>query len=323
VNAQTKAGGLAMSALTAGFAPSIHNTQPWCWRVSGTTLELRAMYSRQLRIADPTARFLVLSCGAALHHARVALAAEGWQVHVARMPDPGEPSLLASVTVAEPIKMTAAAVHLLQAARVRRTDRRPVSDTRVEPDQIVDLQRIADREHAHLHVLEPRGVSELAKAARRAQQIEQNDAAFANELAYWAGGERNDIGVPDVVIAEKPPQTTVPDRTYSNTGRLAIGPGRDREATYAILYGDNDENEAWLRAGEALSAVWLEAIQRNLTVLPLSSVIEVPETRHTLQRLLANRAEPFLALRIGVRPDDDGPAPTPRLPTSQTIEIRS
>ena len=53
----------------------------------------------------------------------------------------------------------------------------------------------------------------------------------------------------------------------------------------------------------------------------LSAAVEVPETRQTLQRLLANLGQPFLALRIGVRAEHDEPPPTPRLPTEQTIEI--
>ena len=79
---------LADAARSAGSAPSIANTQPWHWRARGDTLELSADTSRQLNTADPEARLLTLSCGAALHHARVALSAAGWQVEVDRVPDP-------------------------------------------------------------------------------------------------------------------------------------------------------------------------------------------------------------------------------------------
>jgi hypothetical protein len=75
MSAQTETAGLAAAARTAGFAPSIHNTQPWRWRVSGPTLELWAVRDRQLAVVDPEGRMLAVSCGAALHHPRVALAA--------------------------------------------------------------------------------------------------------------------------------------------------------------------------------------------------------------------------------------------------------
>jgi hypothetical protein len=321
---QTDTGGLVMAALTAGFAPSIHNTQPWRWRVSGSTLELWAVPDRQLPITDPDGRLLTVSCGAALHHARIALAAEGWQVSVDRQPDPSQPDLLAEVTVAQPIELAPAAVRLLQTARVRHTDRRPVADTPVDPTVIDHLRQVADREGARLHVLRQDDVVELAGAASHAQNVEGTEEAWAEELAYWAGGERREgLGIPDQVIPSTPPQTTVPGRHFGPTGTLPVGAGHDREAVYAILYGDDDTSRAWLRAGEALSAVWLDAMQQDLTVVPLSAAVEVPQTRQILQRLLANRGHPFLALRIGVGADHDEPPPTPRLPAQQTIEIVS
>jgi hypothetical protein len=324
VTADTEAGGLAMAAITAGFAPSIHNSQPWRWRVSGSTLELWAVRDRQLPITDPVGRLLTLSCGAALHHARIALAAEGWQVNVIRLPDPTQPDLLARLTVAQPMEMTRGAVRLLQIARVRHTDRRPVSDTPVDPAAIDYLSKVADHEGAHLHTLRRDEILELASAASRAGQVEGTDEAWKEELAYWSGGERAEgVGVPDQVIPSTAPHTTVPGHQFSPTGKLPVGPGHDREAVYAILYGDEDDDPAWLRAGEALSAVWLEAVERDLTVLPLSAAAEVLETRQILRHLLANLGQPFLALRIGVAADHDGPPPTPRLPAAQTIDISS
>src|SRR4051794_22333866 len=58
-------------------APSIHNTQPWRWRLSGGALELIADRSRQLTVADPDGHSLLVSCGAALHLTEIALRAAG------------------------------------------------------------------------------------------------------------------------------------------------------------------------------------------------------------------------------------------------------
>jgi hypothetical protein len=324
MSAQTETAALAAAARAAGFAPSIHNTQPWRWRVVGSTLELWAVRERQLTITDPLGRMLTLSCGAALHHARVTLAAEGWQIDVDRMPQPTQPDLLARVTLQERIEVAPAAMRLLQTVRIRHTDRRPVSDVPVDRTLIDGLRQVADREGAHLHVLDRNGVIELAGAASRAQHVEGMDEAWAEELSYWAGGERREgFGVPDEVIPSAPPPTTVPGRDFASTGTLPVDTGHDREAVYAILYGAEDVALEWLRAGEALSAVWLEAIERDLTVLPLSAAIEVPQTRQTLQRLLAYLGQPFLVLRIGVGLDRAGPPHTPRLAAEQTVEIIS
>ena len=119
---------LAAAAAAAGYAPSILNTQPWGWRLDSGRLELFAERARQLSVSDAQGRLLTISCGVALHHARTALAAAGWSVEVARLPDTDQPDLLARLTVTGSIEVAEVATRLAQAIPVRHTDRRPVSD---------------------------------------------------------------------------------------------------------------------------------------------------------------------------------------------------
>jgi hypothetical protein len=76
-----------------------------------------------------------------------------------------------------------------------------------------------------------------------------------------------------------------------------------------------------VRAGEALSAVWLQATRENLSVTPLSQAVEVEETRRDLQeRLLKDLAFPQMVLRLGWLPlvRDELP-PTPRRALDEVI----
>ena len=314
---------LAQAARTAGLAPSIHNTQPWRWRVDGATLELRAERSRQLAVTDPVGRMLAISCGAALHHVRVALAAEGWAVTVTRLPDDSDQDVLARLSITGRTDVAPAAIRLLQTARIRHTDRRPLSETMVEPAVVDSLRAACAAEDTQMHVLSPDAVLDLAAAAARAQTVEDLDSSWRDELAYWAGGPRdNGAGVPAEVIPRTEPETTVPGRYFGRTGDLPVGSGHDTAAVYAILYGDEDTPTAWLQAGEALSAVWLDAIEHDVALVPLSAAVEIIETRLALRRMLADVGEPFLVLRLGLAdPDHPGPSHTPRLPTDQVVEI--
>src|SRR6266540_2039431 len=230
---------LAEAAAAARTAPSIHNTQPWRLRVFPDALELYADRSRQLRHADPEGRLLAISCGAALHHARVALAAEGWRPEVTRFPDPGDADLLARLTLAERVEVTPAAMRTFQATEVRHTDRRPVTDEAVDAPTLAAISRAATAEGARLHRLAPDQLVELAAAAAQAQSAELVDPDWRAELEYWAGSAHQvGVGVPEAAIPSSAPQTTVPGRDFGHPGTLPVGAGHDRAAVYAILYGE-------------------------------------------------------------------------------------
>ncbi|MDQ2875014.1 MAG: hypothetical protein M3Y33_09580, partial [Actinomycetota bacterium] len=81
----------------AGRAPSLHNSQPWRFRVRGDVVELHADPGRALRQVDPEGRELVISCGAALFGLRLGLRRLGYVPRVELRPDPGQPGLLARV----------------------------------------------------------------------------------------------------------------------------------------------------------------------------------------------------------------------------------
>jgi nitroreductase len=157
---------LSQAAVSAGFAPSILNTQPWRWRLEPGRLELFAERAGQLRVTDPQGRLLTISCAP-----HCTTPGQRWPPPVGR--------------------------------------------------------------HA------------------------------------WPGG------IPAGALPDHPAQTTVPGRDFGRTGTLPIGPGHDRAAVYALLFGDADGPASWLCSGEALSAAWLTATTLGVSVVPLSDVVEV------------------------------------------------
>jgi hypothetical protein len=316
---------LTGAAAAAGQAPSILNTQPWRWRLEPGRLELFAERSRQLPVTDPQGRLLTISCGAALHHARTALAAAGWSAHVARLPDPDQPDLLAIVTITGPAPVSEAATRLAGAIPLRHTDRRPVSETPL-PDAHLNAIAAAARADADLHVFTHDQVPDLATAVHRAAAVQADDPSVGAELAYWTGTSApTGTGIPADVLPDRPAQTTVPGRDFGRTGTLPIGSGHDRAAIYALLFGTADDPMSWLRSGEALSAAWLTATTLGVSVVPLSDVVEVTYTRQTLRHLLAGLGCPHLVLRLGIADTEPaGYVHTPRLatpPLEASIEL--
>jgi nitroreductase len=104
-------------------APSVHNSQPWRWRIADRSVHLYADRARRLPATDPDGRDWILSCGAALHHLRIALAASGIAASVRRIPNPSEPDHLAALQLHDRAP-DACDIRLATAITARRTDRR-------------------------------------------------------------------------------------------------------------------------------------------------------------------------------------------------------
>jgi hypothetical protein len=314
---------LAEAARRALRAPSILNTQPWRWRVHEDVLELFADRSRQLGSIDQSGRLLTLSCGAALHHARVALSATGYAAAVERFPDPANDDLLARLRLIDDHEPPERAVEELEAMRRRHTDRRPFAATVPVPaPAIAAMTQAAEQEDASLYHVPAEHIPSLAAAVETAAAAEARMADYQADLHEWTHRPR---ASGDGVTAEAVTgHTSVPVHLRefaSEETLLDPGFGNDRFADFLILATAGDTRFDWLRAGEATSAVWLTATAAGLVASVLSEVIEVPDARALLRRLLPTPGHPQLVFRVAV---DMQPPPYPksaRRPPSDVIEL--
>ena len=81
-------------------APSLHNSQPCQWIASSASVDLFVDPHRTVTPTDKSAREAVISCGAALDHFPVAMAAVGWDTNVEQFPNPNNLDHLASIDFA-------------------------------------------------------------------------------------------------------------------------------------------------------------------------------------------------------------------------------
>ena len=312
---------LAGAARSALRAPSVLNTQPWKWRLEGEALELHADRSRQLTSIDPHGKLLLLSCGIALHHARLALAFSGHTPHVQRVVNSFADDLVARITVEGPHRPTAQDRALQRATWTRRTDRRPFSDRPVSRDIVQLLQDAAASEGALAHRVRLDQMPMLAIAADQASSREMADPEYRIELMRWLNRpEWSGDGVPaTTAVAQVPRRVPVRPLVLDPNEGTAIDPGGDLGAAYLIVYGNDDRPIDWLVAGEASSAVLLAATSLGLGIAPMSDVIEVAHSRELLAGLLPGAAHPYLALRCGWQDSTGQVDQSPRRPAGETI----
>jgi len=301
-------------------APSVHNSQPWAWRFTGRTVELRADPHRQLRNADPDGRDLLVSCGCALHHFTVAAAAMGWAAQVHRLPDPAEPELLARITLV-PHETRDGDIALAAAIPRRRSDRRRFAGRPLLVRDEVHLRKSAADRGAALRIVDdaPR-LSALTKAAAEAGGLHRADPGYTIELAAWSGRRYSPDGVPaQNAVSARSMARELRVRDFADAG-LIDGEGHDG-AVLTVLSTAGDSPLDRLRAGEAASAVLLTATRLNLVSCVYTEPFELTSTRALVRDcVLAGRGEPQLVVRIGYLPEGAAPLPaTPRRPLGEVV----
>jgi nitroreductase len=307
----------------ANRAPSVHNTQPWQWRLGASSIHLFADSTRALPATDPTGRDLRISCGAALHHLRVALLAAGWSSTVHRLPDPAHPGHLAAIELS-PGQPTAEQLMLAAAIEKRCSDRRVMSTWPLPDPLLAELERAAEAEGAALRVVTSEAGRRHVAALVMHASVEQSlTPRLAEETAAWSGrGRFARDGVPAANVP-RAPDGTIPVRDFAAREQQQETLGRDEaDGTVLALLATVDSSPlAELAAGEALSAVLLAATRWGVASDPISQPLEVPSTRAELRRrLLADQGEPQLLLRLGWASISAEPVPrTGRRPVDETI----
>lgn len=299
------------------LAPSTHNTQPWLFHIRGDELELYADRTRALHTIDPDDRELIMSCGAALFHLRVAMQHFAYQAEIKTFPDPTDPDLLARLRLGCLRKTSVEERSLFPAIRKRRTNRQPFRADPVPEALLEVLQEAAQKEGAWLRIVareeERFNVADLIAEGDRIQWANKR---FRLELAAWMHPSRNEHhdGIPGYALGMNDLFSSTPPivvRTFDmGEGQAA----KDRDiAIYspvlAVLCTEADTPQAWLAAGQALDRVLLRARAEEVWASFMSQPIEVPELREKLRDVLGQPCFPQLLLRLGFGPDVK---PTPR-----------
>lgn len=286
-------------------APSLHNSQPWRWQLAAHSVHLRADPARMLPATDPTGRQMVISCGAALKHARVAFAALGWHTVIRRLPNPTDPGHLASIEFERSGPIRACDVVLAAAAVRRRTDRRPFLSGDLAEPIASRLASVARTEGAELLILPPTMVPELLVASQLADPEHDAGTGYRAEPSWRTGTIASPHGIPATALLTPPRHT--PDG-----------------ATLTVLRTADDDRRNWLRTGEALAAVLLEATAAELATCTLTHLTEIEDSRAVLEQAIvslgARPGHTQVVVRVGRVPSPLPGPRTPRRPRTDVLE---
>src|SRR5499427_3937892 len=197
------AGHAGFLVTAAARAPSVHNTQPWRFRVGPDAVELWTDPRRKLR-TDPSGREMLISCGAALFGLRLAVRSLGYLPVTELLPDPARLRLLARMSIGAAAPTNGLERQMLDAVPHRHTHRGPFSPGPLPAGLLPGLQHDALAEGATLALvtggLAYDRLERITAAAARRGDLSPRARADIRRWIRTAASMARD-GIPDTAVA--------------------------------------------------------------------------------------------------------------------------
>jgi hypothetical protein len=293
----------------AVWAPSVHNTQPWWFATDGGGIALYADCGRQLSVADPSGREMMISCGAALFTAKLALRSLGFVAETRVLPERANPLLVARLRWRRRAAPAGFESRLFSHVTRRRTHRGGFEPLPLMPGLLAALRQGAERDGTALRVAADEGsTAALAAVAEMAERVLRADSGYARELASWApapGSMRLD-GVSPSSYPARPDRTSpyFPGRDFARGhgwGLPASSPAAATRFTgvVCLLTTSEDTPADWVHAGHALQRILLTSASYGAAAALHSQPVEVGWLREMIRVQLGDGSYPQMVLRLG------------------------
>jgi nitroreductase len=300
----------------AVLAPSSHNTQPWKFRIRESEIEVYKDLSRWLKVADADQRELHISIGCALENLLIAAEHFGFGQNVVYLPETGHDEHVATVQLVPDGEPTV----------YRRPELFDAIITRSTSHKSFENRAIPETERAWLgDCCAEQAISLwLTDDARIKQQVDElivraDAQQFANpewreELGHWLG--QGVFGTSWMM--SKLGQLAV---TYLDMSKGVARKDSELLESAPMIGAITSEQNAvdtQIQAGQVFERIALTATVLGIRVHPMSQILEFPELKEELVRLLPNpELVPQHAFRLGYAAAED--EHTPRRPLDEVL----
>ncbi len=299
----------------AVWAPSVHNTQPWWFAVRGAEIVLHADRQRHLGVTDPAGREMMISCGAALFTAKLALRSLGYIAETRVLPDPTDPLVVARLRWRHRAPPSDYELALFRHVTRRRSHRGGFGPLPLPSGLLSAVRHDARQEGAYLRIASDEGSrAAVAAVVDLAEWAQRNESAYVRELAAWApplGSARRD-GVSPLAYPARPERTTpeFASRDFAH-GRgwglpaSSAAAGARFAGVVCLLTTPTDGLADWVHAGLALQRILLMATAHGVAASLYSQPVELDWLREVLRAQLGDSSYPQLVLRLGIVPQSE------------------
>lgn len=327
----------------ATTASSIHNSQPWRFRIDGDSVSVSLDASATPRTVDPSGRWALASIGAVVANLELALAARTGREVVTELrldglggdgPRAGGQSYdgvpLAIVTVTE-IELGSdreRTDRLADAIRHRFTTREPLlGGPPTQEEWAALINSIAGgTDEIRAEEADPDLALTLLRLTAAAEVERQDDIEYLEEIEKFIAPGSN-VGIPRSAVGLPDAEGRVPTRDFTQTPMGAAGTGEavffEPEPALLLLVSAGDSPREQFLAGHAMEKIMLEATALELGIGVLGQGLETDESRSeadaATSQVLGRTVAVHQILRLGHPAGALTHPRTPRRPVAEVI----
>lgn len=303
----------------ASLAPNSHNAQ--MWHVTAYPDKKQLMIElddkRSLENVDPKDREAYISIGAFLKNMETAFKAYGYNVNIETMDVENTNDIEKSNNIVAKVTYSGGSEEivkpeLLNLIEKRHTDKSKFDNSNL-PEDIVNKLLEKSTDNIKYYPKDSEAGTYLAEGTLKAMDIQSSNQEKRDELADWLRfSDTETLAKKDGLSAEQlgisgvkkifyymfSNKESAKKDSFANQG-VDMTKGQVNNCSgFIILTGDNNQKDL-INTGMILEDFWLEAVSENVSVHPMSQMLEEEEYKNEISSKLNTDKPVQMILRVG------------------------
>lgn len=285
------------------LAPSTFNTQPWLFLVKKNKITIYPDLSRHLKTSDKNNMLLYISLGCALKNLETAASAFGFKTRKNFINNAKSTVIKVSLTKRDK-KISKPP---LRSIRKRLTNRSPYLSKAIPGSLLKNISSIARKEGLSTFIVTNKTVKEkIMELVKEGDYTLWNNPKFKEEHLKWIrhnlttkhdGMPAFSAGIP--LILSFFAEFAIKNLNYAkiqsskNKSLLSTTP------YFGFILSEKHDQETWVKVGEVLEEIWLNATSLGVSLAPSAQVVVVGNLYKGLMKILKTNLRPQFFFRLG------------------------
>lgn len=289
----------------ASKAPSGHNTQPWKFHITDSTITVLPNLDVALPVVDKNNRELFISLGCAVENLCIAASYFGYTTHII------ECSIEAIILEFTKNDLTIED-SLFHQIEKRQTNRNIYNGNKISDGILQQLQSIPKENGIQFYFTEINTpfANTITQYIMKGNEIQMADIAFKNELLSWMRFNKKQVeathnGLSYLVFGNPPLPRILARPIVSlflkpNAQNKSDRKKIDSSSHFVVCATQRDTIEEWINLGRTLQRFLLKVTEIGISYAFLNQPCEVAALAFDLrEKLPVNKEHPTLIMRIG------------------------